>query len=773
MNGIRQTCARFPRPRIWKRIGFFALLSAGLGTAVFASVLLWPMDPRPYLRVNASSEMTDRSGKLMYAFLNPDEQWLFPRELAEISPYLIQATIAAEDQRFYEHAGIDPAAVLRAAWQNLASGGVRSGASTITMQVVKRRHSSTRSIAGKVVQAVQALRLERHATKNEILCAYLNSAPYGLNLVGCEAAARRYFGKPALELTLEEAALLAGLPKAPTALMPLAKPEAARDRRNHVLVRMRDEGFISPLEWKLATAAPVSAKWNDFPAHSPHLAMRLASRSAFTGRVATTLDYAVQARCERAVVDALKTFDNEVTNGAVIVLDAASAEVLARVGSADFFRTPDGGQVDVIRSPRSPGSALKPFTYALAIERNKLYACEMLLDDSLDYGLYHPANYDGKYRGLVSASYALRRSLNVPSVIVLERLGYGELHAFLRQAGLTTLSRPAEQYGLGLTLGNCEVRLDELAAAYGMLANLGLYRPLRETLEAPVAASRRILSEGTAVELFQMLEQPLPDEYQRDVVHAVGYTPPVCWKTGTSTGHHDAWAFVFNRHYVVGVWLGNNSGRSSKRLVGARAALPLAARIFRALPPKPQPAWPDRARATREVRVCAATGLPATAWCGKTNTAMIAGNQYLNRDCDVHYPAASSTTTPETGVVERWPAGAREWDLARVTAPIQPGIDEFPRVEGLQILTPADKSEFVLTREDQADRIRPRASADGTMTVHWYLDGRYLGEAGPERHLFLALSEGEHQLTCMALNGDTDTVTYRVDAPYTPQLFRK
>jgi len=731
------------------------------------------MDVSLYLATAPSGLMLDRSGRLMCAFLNDAEQWCFPQELEQVSPYLVQATIAAEDQRFYSHPGVDPIAVLRAAAQNVLGGRVVSGASTLTMQVVKQADDTPRTLRGKAKQAIQALRLERCVGKEDILQEYLNTAPYGLNLVGCEAAAHRYFGKPALELTLPEAALLAGLPKAPTKFMPLEHPKRARERRNHVLRRMRDEGYIDENTYRRAEAAPLGAEWHAFPMRSPHLAMSLRQNEdapAVCQRpsvIRLTLDAEIQATAEQLTRRWLNRFQGEVTNAALIAVDAADASVLARVGSADFFNTPGGGQFDACRALRAPGSTLKPFTYALAIEKNRLYASEMLFDGSLDYGLYVPENYDGCYHGLVSASEALQRSLNVPAVTVLERLGYNELGSFLAALGISTLSRAPEYYGLGLTLGNCEMTLDELAAAYCTLANLGDYRPLRFVAGAAAVEPTRRLSRGTCAALYAMLEQPLPAEFRHQAVHATAALPRVCWKTGTSTRHRDAWAFVFNRHYVVGVWLGNNDATPSNRLFGARAALPLAARMFRLLPPKASPAWPIEDAALREAAVCAVTGLPASRWCPHTRAERVPNNQYLNRTCDVHYPARHGKT-----VAERWPGAARQWDLAKILSPIpaaaSAGVQNTRRTEALEITAPSDQAEYVLTGEANGDRLTLHASLDNQTQLHWYADGRYLGSSKPQRPVLLDLTFGEHTLACMTTDGSIDTVAFaviRADGP--------
>lgn len=763
----------------WRRMARFSIAAcaAAAGFALTLAVMGYAfapaLDTRPYTAVDRSGELIGRSGRLLYAFLNTGDQWCFPRPLDQLNPHLVNATVATEDQRFRRHYGIDPAAVLRAFWQNLRHRGVASGASTITMQVVKITEDGPAGKPGrglrervetKLRQAWRALLLERAASKNDILDAYLNKAPYGLNLIGAEAAARRYFGKPAAELTLPEAALLAGLPKAPTAFEPLSHPERALARRNHVLARMLDEGYVTEQAYREAKEAPLGTAWNDFPQSAPHLAMWLRGAVRAKGALQVTLDEHLQKATEDLLERYLKRFDNEITNAAVMVADAASATVVVRAGSADFFSTPGGGQVDLCSAPRSPGSTLKPFTYALAIERNLLYPSEQLLDDTLDFGNYNPANFNGEYNGLVSAQTALQYSLNVPAVAALERTGPEALVDLLRKTGLTTLVQSPEYYGLGLTLGNCEVRLDELTAAYCALANLGAYRPLRIYAGAPEPAPKSILSRGTALALYQMLEAPFPGEMGDGVVRAKGILPRVCWKTGTSTGYRDAWTFAFNAQYIVGVWLGNNNAKSSRRLVGAQAALPLAAAIFRSLPPNPEKLWPEPGQDLREVRVCSISGLPATEWCKSTKTVLLPSNLFTNRRCGVHAPGETADT-----IVERWPGSAHGWDLANILSPVtirpdtasQPANQEF----ALKIKIPANNAQYVVTGEPDGDRLKLSASLDERSPLHWYVDDLFVGTSGPERQLFLDLIPGKHKIACMTPDGQTDTAAFEVLTP--------
>jgi penicillin-binding protein 1C len=725
--------------------------------------LYWPMDTAPYLRAEASGQILDRNGRPLYAFLNTGDQWCFPLRLADAGPRVVQATLAAEDRHFRWHPGVDPLAVLRAVGQYVSRGDVVSGASTLTMQVVKLREGPARTLGSKVWQALVALRLERHASKDQILEAYLNKAPYGQNLVGCEAAARRYFGKPARELTLSEAALLAGLPKAPSLFMPLEHAERARSRREYVLARMEGDGVVSAAERERAGKAPLGVKFNEFPAMAPHLAMRLKPQAASGAVVRTTLDADLQREAERLVGRSVRNVRNEIGNAAMIVVDVQTAQVLARVGSADFYDTPGGGQVDACLAPRSPGSALKPFTFGLALERGKLYASEMLLDHILDFGAFNPENFDRQYRGLVSASDALRSSLNIPAVTVLERLGPAPVHELLTHLGLTTLNKAPDHYGLGLTLGDCEVRLEELAGAYEMLASLGEYRPVRLLANAPEAPARRMLAPGTCAKIYEMLEQPLPSEMEGGV-KAAGVKTRVCWKTGTSTGRRDAWAFVFNRQYLVGVWMGNNDARPSQKLFGAWSALPLAGRMFRYLRPTSEPAWPDTSEDFVEATVCAVSGLPASKWCFQTRTETFPRNQYLNRTCDMHYPAGDGMKA-----VERWPGSAKGWDLARI-GPVRRDAGSF-REEALRILTPADRAEFVMTGETGGDRIKLSSSLDGAAPLHWYMDERYLGVSNADAPLYIDLKPGDHTLTCMTAAGITDTVKFDVVVPASTPKF--
>ncbi len=727
-----------------------------------AASLMPSLDAAPYLQARLSPMLLDRNDQPLCAYLNADAQWSFPVDLDVISPRLVQATLAAEDKRFFSHAGVDGHAVLRAAWLNLRARSIVSGASTLTMQLAKRRQSQRGRFSGKIAQAFTALRLDRSAGKRRLLEAYLNTAPYGGNIIGVEAAARRYFGKSSAEVTLEEAALLAGLPKSPTAMNPLSHPDRAQARRDTVLRRMREEGMISEEDFREALGRPHGVTWHEYPVLAPHLAQSLRERVCGAGRLSLTLDGTLQARLEEMVRQYLRQYDHQINNVALMVVDAREGSVLARVGSADFNNGLIRGQYDVCLAPRAPGSALKPFIYALAIEQQQLYPTERFLDENLDFGVYNPNNFDGNFKGLISAGEALRWSLNIPAVQVLDRVGVESAVTFLRQLGFGNIRQPSEHYGLGLVLGNCEVSLESLVNAYLTLARLGVRQDTVLVRGDPPTPPRRVLSEGTTLALWYMLEQPFPNEPWTNLVRLNDYNSRICWKTGTSTGYRDAWAVAFNAHYVVGAWLGNTDGSSASRLIGAHAALPLVARVFRSLPTPSELAWPSTEGRVCEVQTCAVSGLPCSPWCPRNLTASFPVEQYLHRRCDMHRPGQDG------GVEVHWPAATRQWDLANVPSASATSVDaDTVPVAGkqrrLNIKMPVQNATYVLSGEEGQDRIRLQANLDNE-ELQWYCNGRYLGASDKTRPLFFELRPGEHYVSCMNAAGQTDKVRFVVEA---------
>ncbi|MBI2789945.1 MAG: transglycosylase domain-containing protein, partial [Elusimicrobia bacterium] len=414
-------------------------------------------------------EVVDRYGRILRTAM-PEDLYSVPIRLEDMSPWVVVATLGAEDRRFFEHGGVDPRSVARAFLQNARAGRTVSGGSTITQQLVRALEPRPKTIAGKIGEAWKALRLERSASKRDILEAYLNRAPYGRGSRGIEAAARTWFGVPARDLTLGQAALLAGLPKCPSRCDPVKDPKAAEARRRVVLGRLLNWGWISAGDHRAARDERLGVSDRAREDLAPHFARRALSRGSGTRR-ATTLDAELQRELEGLAATHLASLgSHRVTNAAVIALDNSDGAVLAWVGSGSFHDAANQGQVDGASARRQPGSALKPFAYGLAFERGA--SPSDVIEDAPTFavGGFAPRNYDESFHGPVTMRQALACSYNAPAVRVAERLGVGDLLAALRGFGFDSLDLPAERYGAGLALGNGEVTLRELAGAYAALA---------------------------------------------------------------------------------------------------------------------------------------------------------------------------------------------------------------------------------------------------------------------------------------------------------------
>ncbi|MFW6162381.1 MAG: penicillin-binding protein 1C, partial [Planctomycetota bacterium] len=602
------------RRRILLALGAVA---GALGLLCAVCILLNVAFPFPGRRLAEAREgvrVLDRAGDVLRPFTGPDDCWAFWTGLEEVSPRLVEATIAVEDQRFRSHPGVDPLAVLRAVGQNVRHRRIVSGASTITMQVIRLLTPRPRTLRSKVIEAFRAVQLERRASKEAILEHYLNRAPYGGNLLGAEAASLAWFGKHACDLSLAEAALLAGLPQAPSRLRPDRHPERAKARRDHVLERMAACGFVSDEHLRVARRQPVAVRRSPFPFEAPHFARLVRRRYPGRGELHGTLDRRVQRLAEETVREAVAALRPEgVTNAAVVVIENRTAAVRAMVGSCDFHAEADDGQVNGAVAPRSPGSALKPFTYALAFQRGLATPDTVLADVPASYTGYEPENYDHAFRGPVPAAEALRDSLNVPAVRLLAQVGHRPLHRFLRRLGLATLTRPADHYGLALTLGSTEVTLLELTSAYATLARLGVHRPYRLLETEPVPEGRRVLDAGAAWLVADALceADPLAGARSDDELR-------MAWKTGTSYGHRDAWTVAFTPAYTVGVWVGNFDGRPSGALVGIRAAAPVARTLMDRIAGEAGSPWFERPPSVATRPVCPVSGLPPEPHCPGT-----------------------------------------------------------------------------------------------------------------------------------------------------------
>ncbi|MCA9546444.1 MAG: transglycosylase domain-containing protein, partial [Myxococcales bacterium] len=532
-----------PSPRPWRRrLRRLALAAAGL--ALVAGLGLWitvravPFPPSALAPTHTESRrLLDRHGRpLREALSDADGRGVW-RPLAEISPWVAKAFVALEDRRFAQHPGVDLRGVARALRDNLRAGRVVAGGSTLTQQVVKLTLAPPRTLGGKLSEALWALRLERALPKAGILEQYVNRVPFGHGAVGIEAAARLYLDTPADRLSLAQAALLAGIPRAPSVLNPLSAPERALARQRSVLAQMRAVGLITAAQEAEALAEPVRLVTPERAFRAPHFTTFALADGATRGSVRTTLDLDAQAAVEDATHITLRALrEKRVRQAAVVVLDNATGQVLAWVGSGDFFADA-AGQVDMVLGLRQPGSTLKPFVYGLGLEGG-LSELSALPDFPLFFptalGDYRPRNYDRRYHGWVTLRAALANSYNVPAVWMAQRVGVGALLGRLRALGFDSLDRPALHYGLGLALGNGEVRLIELANAYRTLANGGQHTPWRWRLDAPPGEPTRVMPTWAAHLLTDILADPIARAPAFGRYGPLELPFPAAAKTGTS-----------------------------------------------------------------------------------------------------------------------------------------------------------------------------------------------------------------------------------------------
>ena len=750
---------------VGRRVGIGAVT---LAVPVLLFCWLAPFPAQAIKEIGYSQTVLDKDGNILRVFLGSKGRWLLPVELSEINPNLVNATVAIEDKRFWNHHGVDPLAVLRSAWLNIMHQKILTGASTLSMQVIRLLEDRPRTFPNKIVEAVHALWLESIYSKKEILKLYFELAPYGGNTHGVKAAAWRYFKKRPMDLTLDECALLAGIPQSPSRLRPDRHPERAKKRREMVLKSMLANGYISQLQFSVSNGELVEAGHYSFPFAAPHFGIWAHQKYPAEPVLKTALDPHLQDMAEKMLKDRLSELSAYgVQNGAVVILENKSGKIRALVGSNDFFDKDHSGQVNGALSKRSPGSCLKPFTYAIGFDLG-LYTPRMILADvPVQYQGYAPLDYSKKYKGPVTVREALANSLNVPAVEVLQKAGYQKLYAFLKQAGISTLTKQPDQYGLSLTLGTAEVRLLELVNAYAVLARLGTFQPYTGLKNEVPARQESLMSDGAAYLVADILE----DSERLASSGFVGNRqslPRVAWKTGTSYGNHDAWTVAYNPEYTIGVWLGNFSGKPSKSLVGIEAAAPVALRLFeRIYTGKPAP-WYEKPASVGSRKVCLLSGEPVSAICPHSADDLFISGTTLDRQCSIHkkfiidnetgmsLDAASKDQKVKEEVFEVWPQAIHTWleqhDPNYISPPVmENGIDMAGNWEGAnpKILSPVNQCEYFLDQSRAGDQ-RLVLKADGSYDARklfWFINGQYVSEGHAGEGFLWSMHEGRQHIT--------------------------
>lgn len=776
---LRKLQTRWARmnPRLQKGVGVFVLLLILFELAVFLVPLPWVA-----LQPPSSTLVFDREGRVLRAFTSADGMWRIRTDLDQVSPLLQKYLVFYEDRWFYYHPGVNPVALIRAFVQNLRSGRIISGGSTLTMQIARMMEPKARTWQNKLIEMFRALQLEHRFTKEELLTIYFNIAPYGGNIEGVAAAAWLYFGKEPTQLSPGEAALLTVLPNSPTLLRPDLAPDRARQARDKVLKRLYDHGLIAEAEYGEALAEEIPTTRREWPFQAPHFSQELVTRYPGAARIYTTIDRDLQVFLEELLaLEVAKLKTEGITNAAAVVIDNQTHQLMAAVGSAEFFNEQDQGQVNGYLAPRSPGSTLKPFVYALAFERGLLTPAHYVEDVPVIYSGYSPENYDSTYSGLVSAQEALQRSLNVPAVNLLAALGGEALYELLKKAGFTTLT-PVNHYGLPMVLGGCEINLLELANLYAALASGGKIYPVQIRLDQGTSPPLPLFSPGVAFVITEILTEV----HRPDLPTCWEFTtlPKVAWKTGTSYGHKDAWSIGYNPRYTVGVWVGNFSGVGRAGLNGAEKAAPLLFTIFAHLNSKTAVSWFTPPATVKKRAVCAVSGQTPGPFCTPLRTDYYLTDCSPDVECTIHqtylldpatgyrlpphyYSAARQT---EERVYLQYPPRVAAW----LEANGQPVETLPPLLPEWQKLLPGGAPVMRSPSSDYVYQIRrgipleyqkicfEAAAGNDVQRLYWFINGELYGHTKPGERLFYVPQPGRHQVICQDDRGRSTEVKLEI-----------
>ena len=737
-----------------------------------------------------SVRIFDRNGTLLRESVSSDgarAEWI---SIAEISPQLIDATLAAEDKRFYQHGGIDYYAMIRAFQQLFSNQRIVSGASTVSMQLARMLYGHSHAWNGKIAQAFNALRIERTLSKDEILEQYLNRVFYGAGAIGIEAASKQYFGKPNQHLSMAEASLLAGLTQAPSRYNPFNHYSTAKTRQEQILWHLHKNGTITEAVYHRSLAENIILNKHQEALIAMHFTDFVMQETKQIGDIHTTLDLDLQMQTEKLVKEHVHSFQaGGLTNASVVVLDNESGELLCMVGSADYWRG-ENGSVNGATSLRQPGSALKPFTYALAFEQGKTPAT-VVPDIETEYigvdgDLYIPRNYSENFYGPVLMKQALGRSLNIAAIRTLNFVGIDSLLLRLKKAGINSLTEDANHYGLGLTLGNGEVTLLELAQAYSALARKGWRNQVSFLRDSVKTDSTRIFSE----KITFLITDILSDEKLRIQAFGVGnpllFDFPIALKTGTSANFRDNWVVGYTDKHTIAVWAGDFTGEPMNQFSGSVGAGPLFNKITNLVVhhagltyrPKKQP----MIAGIEQILVCPLSGKHPTKHCPNYEAINILKEEQPRGDCEVHRlikvdkrnGLLASDHCPakytEEKVFEVLATAYSEWQANHNRAAPPTVASPFcapdnVATNALVITAPLDGDIYLIEPgyNSKTQSISLKGEVDPTLPyIDWYIDGeKYVRAEWPYTALF-TLSKGKHRIEMVGGEMRSDPVEIEV-----------
>lgn len=732
-----------------------------------------------------STVVEDRSGNLLSATTAADGQWRFPQE-QYVPEKFKDAITLFEDKRFYHHWGVDPRSLARAIRQNLNAGKIISGGSTLTMQVIRlSRKNQSRTFVEKFIELFLATRLEWRYSKEEIMALYSAHAPFGGNVVGLEAACWRYFGRGSDELSWSEAALLAVLPNNPSLIHLGRNRDELKAKRDRLLNRLMVAGKMDDLTLRLAIAEPVPQEPKALPRSATHLLNRIISDGKAQQKIVSTLDESIQTRLLQIVDDHYQRLQGkQVFNAAALIVHVPSGKVLAYVGNTNSGNDHQQ-QVDVIQAPRSTGSILKPFLYAALLDEGKLLPQMLVPDVPTVINGFSPKNFSREYDGAVPADQALIRSLNIPAVIELRTFRYEKFYELLKNIGMTTLTKPADHYGLALILGGADGSLWDITGAYASMARTlnnyfehpGANRYSKKDFHPPVYVNptdtiqqelspSSWLSAGSIYQTFETLKEVYrPGE--ETGWQLFNSTKKIAWKTGTSHGHRDAWAVGVNPEYAVGVWVGNADGEGRPGLTGTELAAPMLFDIFSSLPGNNS--WFQKPKSEfRNITSCTLSGQRATPYCERTAEAevLLAGLQvpscgyhksiHLTQDLRFRVHADCESLDKMKAVnwfvlppVQEYYFRSKNLSYKSLP-PFRSDCTNPNSLTSMDVVYPKPNAQVFLPRAldgSAGSTIFEAVHRQRNATIYWHLDGNFIATTQNSHKISVSTGKGKHVLT--------------------------
>ncbi|MBU2916093.1 penicillin-binding protein 1C [Reichenbachiella agariperforans] len=753
----------------------------------------------PVFEDHYATTLETRDGQLLAAIIADDGQWRFPQR-DTVPDRFAQCIRLFEDEYFDYHPGINPVSIFHALLSNIRAGSIRRGGSTLSMQVIRMsRHNPARTFGEKILESFMALKLELLYSKEQILVMYSAHAPFGGNVVGLDAAAWRYYGRSADQLSWGEAAALAVLPNSPALIFPGRNDELLENKRAFLLAKLLDRGIIDSLTYRLSLVEELPGRPKPLPQLAPHLLTRAIKDGKLGQRTVVTLDTRLQRYVYQKTHEHMEALvENHIHNAAVLVVEIATGEAKAYLGNTDAGHL-HGEHVDVITAQRSTGSLLKPFLYAAAIDDGQIAPRQLTKDYPLIHKGFSPKNFDKKYRGAVSADEALRRSLNLPFVNLLIDYGYERFHHKLQELGMSSLRFGPDHYGLSIILGGSESSLWELTNMYTNMYRVydgGKTRPVTRTYDS---RDYGLLSYDTEIDqnrymdvrtsplsvggiwsaLTAMTDLNRPEDFEN--WERLNGSSDVAWKTGTSYGFRDAWSIGINGQYVVGVWVGNADGEGRSGLVGVRAAAPLMFDVFEALDGTLDLSAPTHETIAAEI--CILSGHRAGDYCESTRAESVPlsvgqseicpYHEQLHLDSTERYQVNSACYSVQNMVQSNWfilpPVQAwyyrRYHSDYRAVPEFMPACQETDDRKHMSFIYPKDQSKIYIPNEidgKKGQAIFEIAHQDIHQQVYWHMDGDYLGQTTVPHQMGIVAEAGDHTLYVLDEEGQSLALKFEV-----------